>query len=165
MQMKKFRLALLASSIAFSTSLWAQAVEVPVTLVGHAVLPVKSTVAAPADAPTDLQQSGKYTSGQRVNTLGAVAGKSADRPTGIGLPITGQPLQGHSGIKHMPDGTYWVLTDNGFGSKANSPDAMLYLNHYDIDFCIDSLEVRKKPGGHWIIRDLMGLDLVGLASL
>lgn len=134
MQMKKFRLALLASSIAFSTSLWAQAVEVPATLAGHAVLPVKSTVAAPADAPTDLQQSGKYTSGQRVSTLAAVAGKSADRPTGIGLPITGQPLQGHSGIKHMPDGTYWVLTDNGFGSKANSPDAMLYLNHYDIDF-------------------------------
>lgn len=35
----------------------------------------------------------------------------------------------------------------------------------DINLCIDSLEVRKKPGGHWIIRDLMGLDLVGLASL
>ncbi|EHB7651056.1 hypothetical protein JV474_004340 [Escherichia coli] len=34
-----------------------------------------------------------------------------------------------------------------------------------LDGCIDSLEVRKKPGGHWIIRDLMGLDLVGLASL
>lgn len=34
----------------------------------------------------------------------------------------------------MPDGTYWVLTDNGFGSKANSQDAMLYLNHYRIDF-------------------------------
>lgn len=31
--------------------------------------------------------------------------------------------------------------------------------------CIDSREVRKKPGGHWIIRDLAGLDLVGLASL
>ncbi|EFC1510492.1 hypothetical protein FAD47_22500 [Escherichia coli] len=31
--------------------------------------------------------------------------------------------------------------------------------------CIDSLEVRKKPGGYWIIRDLAGLDLVGLASL
>lgn len=31
--------------------------------------------------------------------------------------------------------------------------------------CIDSREVRKKPGGHWIIRDLTGLDLVGLASL
>ncbi|EFU7686959.1 hypothetical protein HSY88_003392 [Escherichia coli] len=35
----------------------------------------------------------------------------------------------------------------------------------DVRLCIDSLEVRKKPGGHWIIRDLMGLDLVGLASL
>lgn len=31
--------------------------------------------------------------------------------------------------------------------------------------CIDSREVRKKPGRHWIIRDLTGLDLVGLASL
>ncbi|EKL8247529.1 hypothetical protein PSP47_001549 [Escherichia coli] len=31
--------------------------------------------------------------------------------------------------------------------------------------CIDSREVRKKPGGYWIIRDLTGLDLVGLASL
>ncbi|EOC3591056.1 hypothetical protein ACI2QY_000113 [Salmonella enterica subsp. enterica serovar Braenderup] len=31
--------------------------------------------------------------------------------------------------------------------------------------CIDSREVRKKPGGHWIVRDLTGLDLVGLASL
>ncbi|ENC64712.1 hypothetical protein ECP02999175_0297 [Escherichia coli P0299917.5] len=31
--------------------------------------------------------------------------------------------------------------------------------------CIDSREVRKIPGGHWIIRDLTGFDLVGLASL
>lgn len=34
----------------------------------------------------------------------------------------------------MPDGSYWILTDNGFGSNANSPDAMLYLNRYNIDF-------------------------------
>lgn len=128
------RLTLLASCLVFSTTLWAQAQEVPAVLAGHAVLPVKSSVTAPQDAPADLKQSGKYTSGQRVSELGSVAGKSADRLTGIGLPINGQPLQGHSGIKHMPDGTYWVLTDNGFGSKANSPDAMLYLNHYRIDF-------------------------------
>lgn len=128
------RLTLLASCLVFSTTLWAQAQEVPAVLAGHAVLPVKSSVTAPQDAPADLKQSGKYTSGQRVSELGSVAGKSADRLTGIGLPINGQPLQGHSGIKRMPDGTYWVLTDNGFGSKANSPDAMLYLNHYRIDF-------------------------------
>lgn len=23
---------------------------------------------------------------------------------------------------------FWVLTDNGFGAKANSPDAMLYMS-------------------------------------
>jgi hypothetical protein len=34
----------------------------------------------------------------------------------------------------MPDGTFWILTDNGAGSKANSPDYMLYLNHYKVDF-------------------------------
>jgi hypothetical protein len=59
---------------------------------------------------------------------------SAGRPTGVFLPFDGQPLQGHSGIQRMPDGTFWLLTDNGAGSKANSPDFMLYLNHYSIDF-------------------------------
>jgi hypothetical protein len=34
----------------------------------------------------------------------------------------------------MADGSYWVLTDNGSGSKANSPDSMLYLNRWNIDF-------------------------------
>ena len=52
----------------------------------------------------------------------------------MSLPFEGQPLQGHSGIKHMPDGSFWVLTDNGFGTKANSADAMLHLSHYTIDF-------------------------------
>lgn len=49
------------------------------------------------------------------------------------------------------------------------PLLQLALDHSSLEAaqrdCIDSLEVRKKPGGHWIIRDLMGLDLVGLASL
>jgi len=134
MHFTRTRLAVLASCMALSTSLWAQAQPVQATLAGHAILPVQSAVSTPEDAPTDLQQSGKYTSGQRVTELGSVPGKSADRLTGIGLPVNGQPLQGHSGIKYMPDGTYWVLTDNGFGSKANSPDAMLYLTQYKIDF-------------------------------
>ena len=34
----------------------------------------------------------------------------------------------------MADGSYWLLTDNGAGSKANSPDFMLYLNRYSVDF-------------------------------
>jgi hypothetical protein len=106
----------------------------PATLAGHAVLPAQSYIAAPKDAPADLQASGKFTTGQRVDKLGSVEGLSGGRPTGVSLPFAGQPLQGHSGIKHMADGSYWVLTDNGAGSKANSPDFMLYLNRYAVDF-------------------------------
>lgn len=135
-------LALLLGGMLCSAPLWAQQ-EVDVRLAGHALLPVNSTLTPPDDATADLRQSGKYTSGQRVSVLGSVAGLSADRPTGIGLPIDGQPRQGHSGIKHMPDGSYWVLTDNGFGSKANSPDAMLYLSHYRIDFETGAVEPLK----------------------
>lgn len=106
----------------------------PATLAGHAVLPAASFIQPPADAPADFAVSGKFSNGQRSERIGSVEGLSANRPTGMSLPFAGQPLQGHSGIKYMPDGTFWVLTDNGFGSKANSADAMLYLNHYDIDF-------------------------------
>lgn len=108
--------------------------EFPAVLDGHAVLPARSFIAAPQNAPADLRVSGKFTTGQRVDAVGSVEGQSAGRPTGVSLPFKGQPLQGHSGIKHMPDGSYWVLTDNGAGSKANSPDFMLYLNRYQIDF-------------------------------
>jgi hypothetical protein len=106
----------------------------PATLAGHAVLPAQSFISAPKDAPQDLQVSGKFTTGQRVEKPGSVPGQSAGRPTGVSLPFKGQPLQGHSGIKKMADGSFWVLTDNGAGAKANSPDFMLYLNHYQVDF-------------------------------
>ena len=104
------------------------------TLAGHVVMPAKSFIAAPQDAPEDLKISGKFTTGKRVDAVGTVEGLSAGRPTGVFLPFQGQPLQGHSGIKKMPDGSFWLLTDNGSGSKANSPDSMLYLNRYNVDF-------------------------------
>ena len=90
----------------------------------------------PADAPPDLQISGRYAGppGQRVDTpetvpgISALSDKAAPRPTGISLPFKGQPVQGLSGIKNLKDGTFLTLTDNGFGSKANSPDAMLMFH-------------------------------------
>ena len=115
----------------------------PATLAGHAVLPAQSFVAAPKDAPADLQTSGKFTTARRVEQPGSVEGLSAGRPTGVSLPFKGQPLQGHSGIKRMADGTFWVLTDNGAGAKANSPDFMLYLNHYKVDFSSGRLQRLK----------------------
>ncbi|AOY90620.1 glycerophosphodiester phosphodiesterase [Cupriavidus sp. USMAA2-4] len=133
------RLLPLAAAIALTASAWSAAAQTPTpaypaTLAGHAVLPAQSYIPAPKDAPADLQVSGKFTTGSRVEKVGSVEGQSNGRPTGISLPFQGQPLQGHSGIKHMADGTFWVLTDNGAGSKANSPDFMLYLNHYKVDF-------------------------------
>ncbi len=104
------------------------------TLAGHAVLPAQTLIAAPKNAPADLQVSGKFTTGQRVEKIGSIEGLSAGRPTGVSLPFKGQPIQGHSGIKRMADGSFWILTDNGAGAKANSPDFMLYLNHYKVDF-------------------------------
>ncbi|MDU6673308.1 MAG: esterase-like activity of phytase family protein, partial [Bradyrhizobium sp.] len=114
--------------------------EFPATLAGHAVMPAESFVDAPADAPVDLKTSGKYTTGKRIDAIGTVMGKSYERATGVSLPFKGQPLQGHSGIKKMADGTFWVLTDNGMGSRYNSPDSMLYLNHYKIDWSTGKVE-------------------------
>ncbi len=129
----------MAAVVLASSPLYAQTAESAVTgfpaiLAGHVVMPAASFIAAPKDAPSDLQISGKFTTGQRVEAVGTVEGLSAGRPTGMSLPFMGQPLQGHSGIKTMPDGSFWLLTDNGFGSKANSPDAMLYLSRYAVDF-------------------------------
>lgn len=108
--------------------------ESPATLAGHAILPANSYLATPQDAHHNLQLSGKYTTGVRVDQPNSVEGLSAGRPTGIKLPFKGQPQQGHLGIKHMVDGSYWIITDNGAGAKANSPDFILYLNHYAVDF-------------------------------
>jgi hypothetical protein len=112
----------------------------PATLAGHALIPAATFIDAPADAPPDLKTSGKFTTGRRVEALGSVMGQSAGRPTGIAVPFQGQPIQGHSGIKRMPDGTFWIITDNGFGSKANSPDSMLYLNRYRVDWDKGTME-------------------------
>ena len=125
----------LAAALALAASLPVHAqTAFPATLDGHAVLPARTMIPAPKDAPSDLQTSGKFTTPQRVDQLGSVEGRSNGRPTGVSLPFKGQPAQGHSGIKRMADGTFWILTDNGAGAKANSPDFMLYLNHYAVDF-------------------------------
>ncbi len=131
--------AALATALTVLSPVQAQTIH-PATLAGHVVMPAQSFIAAPKDAPDDLKISGKFTTGQRVETPGSVQGLSAGRPTGVSLPFKGQPLQGHSGIKTMPDGSFWILTDNGFGSKANSPDTMLYLNHYKVDFKAGSMK-------------------------
>lgn len=144
------RLHTLLPLVLLSTSVPVQAQNAyPATLAGHAILPALTFITAPKDAPASLQISGKYTSptGRREDRPGAIAGhsylsaKDAPRPTGISLPFQGQPVQGFSGIKTLKDGTYWVTADNGFGSKANSPDAMLAVHRIRPDWKAGKVQV------------------------
>jgi hypothetical protein len=87
----------------FSSTL-AQAPEVE--LVGYAELPADTFAEGPA--------SGEFT--------GAGGKETAAR-------FEGQPVQGFSGIQFGEDGSYWLLSDNGFGSKYNSIDYQLRINN------------------------------------
>ena len=131
---RSFALLLLGTSAAAAQSPEGTAFDA--TLAGQAVLPAATTVAAPADAPDFLKQAGKFTTPDRKRTtaLGTVPGMDGKRPTNTGLPVDGQSVQGFSGIRKMEDGTFWSLSDNGFGSKATSSDAMLMLHHLAIDW-------------------------------
>jgi hypothetical protein len=132
--------ALLLSSTMLAGAQDAQK-EFPARLLGHALLPADTMVAAPADAPADLRVSGKFTTpGKRVEAVGTVPGLSGGRPTGLSTPFQGQPVQGFSGIRSLGNGEFLTLTDNGFGSKANSPDAMLFFHRIKADFAGGKIE-------------------------
>ena len=126
----------------------ADAPKFPAILAGHAILPADATVMPPADAPDDLKVAGKFTGpdARRVDTIGALKGKTGlshkdfPRFTGYALPIEGQSVQGFSGIRSLGGGEFLVLTDNGFGSKANSPDAALMVHRLKIDFAAGKVD-------------------------
>lgn len=59
-------------------------------------------------------------------------------------PFDGQPIQGFSGVQFAPnsDGSsFWFLSDNGFGAKANSSDYLLRLYQVKPNFEDNSVEV------------------------
>jgi hypothetical protein len=119
------------------------------TLAGHAILPAASFLAPPADAPPGLAISGRFTGpdNRRAEQVGSVPGNTGPvhgrRPTGLSVPFRGQPLQGFSGIKPAGDGSYWVLTDNGFGTRRNSPDALLTFHRVRPDFRAGTVTVER----------------------
>jgi hypothetical protein len=136
------RSLLLAMALAVPIDVSAQQ-QFTATLAGHAILPALAvTIEPPKDAPESFAISGKYTSPewQRVDAIGTIPGASyispasAPRLTGVSTPFKGQPLQGFSGIKAMPDGTFWVMTDNGFGAKKDSADALLMFHQIRPDW-------------------------------
>ena len=141
--MRACLLAATAVAALMSLPALADETEFTATLAGHAILPAATFIAPPADAPDSLRVSAKYTAPdrRRVDALGTVPGMDGVRSTGLSMPFDGQPIQGFSGIKAMPDGTFWSLSDNGFGNKQNSADAALFLHRLKIDWDAGTVDV------------------------
>ncbi|RJF72210.1 hypothetical protein D3875_12240 [Deinococcus cavernae] len=72
------------------------------TLVGFAELPADTFATGP--------DSGAWNNGVRGETR-----------------FKGQPVQGFSGVQFGKDGSFWLLSDNGFGAKNNSADYLLRI--------------------------------------
>lgn len=112
----------------------------PAKLAGHAYLPANTLIAPPADAPRDAWISGKFTGKTRnenpMSVEGDVGKNYGGHKTGLSLPFLGQPVQGMSGfaMNRAEDGSIYALTDNGFGTKINSPDALLFFHRMKPDF-------------------------------
>lgn len=60
--------------------------------------------------------------------------KSGSQAPDLGGPFPEQPVQGFSGVQFADKDSFWFLSDNGFGSKANSPDYLLRLYRLDPKF-------------------------------
>ncbi len=97
------------------------------------------------------------------------SGAAVTSANGVTAPFAAQPVQGFSGI--LRDGDGWlVLSDNGYGTKANSADYLLRVNRLSIDLEGGGVEVvggfgLSDPDGHLPFpltrpdRRLTGADL------
>jgi hypothetical protein len=131
--------------VALSTAAFAQAnsptepEKFEAVLEAHAQLPAQTFLPAPVDAPYGLTISGRFTSGARVETPYGWSNPAS----GIAMPFPGQPLQGMSGVRSLGDDRFLFLTDNGFGAKNNSADAMLMFNIMKMDWSAGAVAIEK----------------------
>ncbi len=145
------KLTLVSLLIAGLNTSIAEPLKTPAILKGHSIIKADSFIEPPTDAPNNFKISGKYAGSvaKRIDTPESEIGtsflsdKNAPRKTGGVFPLKNQALQGFSGIKKNADGTYWVLTDNGFGAKANSSDALLPIHLVKIDWPSQSVQILK----------------------
>ena len=67
----------------------------------------------------------RRTSGRHVRTRAAVRRRSITAANGRTPPFPSQPVQGISAVLPADHGAFWVMEDNGYGTKANSADFLL----------------------------------------
>jgi hypothetical protein len=89
------------------------------TLTGFAALPAATFV--PGSEPSGAKVTG--------NT------------NGFAVPFDDQPIQGFSGILNNGDGSFDVLSDNGYGNQANSADFLLRIQRLAPAFATGAVDV------------------------
>ncbi|MGW6448189.1 esterase-like activity of phytase family protein [Lentzea sp. NPDC055074] len=72
---------------------------------------------------------------------------------GVTPPFADQPIQGFSGLVRNSDGTFDAISDNGYGTKANSADFLLRIHRIAPDFAKNTVDVLggvtlTDPNGH-----------------
>jgi hypothetical protein len=60
---------------------------------------------------------------------------------GVTPPFADQPVQGFSGVLRKGDGSFEILSDNGYGNKANSADFILRIQRVFPDFGTGAVDV------------------------
>ncbi|MEZ0166917.1 esterase-like activity of phytase family protein [Kineococcus sp. LSe6-4] len=130
-----------------------RALAAPVVLAAATALALTSSGAAADDhAPaTDFPaQSARLLDRQLLPaaTFGepVPSGAGIETANGVPVPFPAQPVQGFSGNLVQPDGSYLVLSDNGYGTKANSADFLLAV-HRLVDTGDGTGTLQVAPGG------------------
>ncbi|MFI5892825.1 esterase-like activity of phytase family protein [Actinoplanes sp. NPDC051513] len=67
--------------------------------------------------------------------------KATGNTNGHAVPFADQPIQGFSGILDNGDGSYDVLSDNGYGNQANSGDFLLRIQRLAPAFATGTVDV------------------------
>ena len=75
----------------------------------------------PAAGPPACQLTGFAVLPALTFEPGPVSGRFATAANGVEPPVDGQPVQGFSALLRDGD-AYLALSDNGYGSRENSPD-------------------------------------------
>jgi hypothetical protein len=120
------------------TSLATPTTAAPVTA------PRQATLTNFASLPAETYIPGSEPSGAALGTTPI---------NGVAVPFADQPVQGFSSVLRNSDGTYDVLSDNGYGTKANSADFFLRINRIAPDFRTGAVDVvggitLTDPNGH-----------------
>ena len=117
-----------------------------VGLAGTSLLAMSMGALAQQATPTPPNTYGVTLEGRAVLPAltfaeGPASGAAITAGFGLTVPFEGQPVQGFSSVMAGENGHYFVLSDNGFGAKANSADYNLRWYEVAPDFETGAVEV------------------------